>query len=282
VKYTIADFLRDYPSDDVCLDEIFQNSYGDVPYCSGCGVVDPKYHRVHKRKSYACQDCGYQIYPLAGTIFHKSRTPLRLWFYAIYQFSVSKNGISAKELERQLGVTYKCAWRMARQIRLLMKQEAMLLQGVVEADEAYIGGRRRSSNRWSNKAPLLGAVERGGKVRVAVTNTATTVNVNAFLAASVVVGSTLQTDESHLYHQAEKTYTRKAVNHGAHNYVDGDNYTNTIEGFWGLLKPALVGTHRSVSKKYLQLYVNERVWHYNHRQQPVYALLVAEASKQLR
>lgn len=282
MKYTINDFLRDYPDDSACLDEIFHSAYGDLQSCPGCGVVDPKYYRVKKRKSYACMDCGHQIYPLAGTIFHRSHVSLKLWFYAIYLFSTSKHGVSAMELQRQLGVTYKTAWRMARQVRLLMHQEALILQGEVEADEAYIGGRRRMSNRWSNKVPLLGAVERHGKVKVRVSDVASTPRVTAFIAESVARGSILHTDESPLYIRSSKVYERRAVKHGRFEFVRGENYTNTIEGFWGLLKPALVSTHRSVSKRHLQLYVDERVWHYNHRQQPAYALLLEAAGKRLR
>lgn len=142
MRYTIKDFNTDFPNDDVCLDTVFQNRYGDVKDCPRCGVVDTKFYRVTGRKCYACMHCSYQLHPLAQTIFHKSETPLKSWFYAIYLFSVSKNGVSAKELERHLGVTYKTAHRMARQIRKLMNQDdTELLSGIVETDETYIGGR---------------------------------------------------------------------------------------------------------------------------------------------
>ena len=121
-RYTIDTLHQQFPDDDTCLDYMFQKQYGELPACLKCGVINPKFYRVRSRKCYECNDCGYQISPLANTIFHKSETPLTKWFYAIYLFSVGKNGVSAKEIERHLGVTYKTAWRMAKQIRFMMQQ----------------------------------------------------------------------------------------------------------------------------------------------------------------
>jgi transposase len=211
---------------------------------------------------------------MAGTIFEKSTTSLKLWFTAIYMFSISRNGVAALELERQLGVSRKCAWRMGMKIRSAMKQDTKLLSGVVEADEAYYGGRRRSSNRYSNKVPLLGVVERGGNVRIAVSDVASSQRVTDFLGVTVRTGSILNTDESHLYKRVEKLYRRKVVTHGRYQFVDGGKYTNTIEHIWGMLKPSLLGTHRSVSKQHLQLYVNEAVWKYNYRGEQLFPLLL--------
>lgn len=120
-KFTIKDFNTQYPNDEACLDEIFTARYGANPLCPSCKIKS-KFHRANKRKCYYCQQCGCHLYPLAGTIFHKSSTSLKNWFFALYLFSNSKNGVSAKELERQLGVTYKCAWRIAKQLRLLFSQ----------------------------------------------------------------------------------------------------------------------------------------------------------------
>ena len=133
-KFTIKDFNNKYTTDDICLQEIFNNRYGDLKVCPSCSK-ETKFHKVANRKCYACQYCGYQLHPLADTIFHKSDTPLKLWFYAIYLFANSKNGVSAKELERQLRVTYKTAWRMAKQIRLLFSQSQDILKDTVEVDE---------------------------------------------------------------------------------------------------------------------------------------------------
>src|SRR3989344_2075640 len=128
-KYTISQFRKDFPSEEACLDYIFKQKYPSVK----------SYYRVKGRKCYANAQ-GKQIHPLAGTIFHKSDTPLTLWLYAIYLFSVSRNGVSSKELQRQLGTTYKCAWRIGKSIRSLMKSDNKKLNGIIEADETYIGG----------------------------------------------------------------------------------------------------------------------------------------------
>lgn len=216
---------------------------------------------------------------MKGTIFERTTTPLTFWFFALYLFSVSKNGVSAMEIERQLGVSHQTAWRMANKIRSSMRQDTDFLKGVVEADEAYIGGRRRSSSRFTNKTPLLGVVERHGRVRVkALEDSPTSRDVTDFIASNVVVGSTMHTDESPLYHRLARVYARRSVNHSRFEFVSGDDYTNTIEGFWGLFKPYLNGTHRSVSKKWLQVYVNEAVWKYNHRREQLYPLLLSAAA----
>jgi ribosomal protein L24E len=121
-KFTIKQFNEMYPNDDACLQQIFTNRFGSEKECKECGNAF-KYYKVSDRKCYACAFCGHQIHPLAGTIFHKSSTTLKNWFFAIFLFSASKNGVSAKELERQLGVTYKCAYRIGQQIRKLFENK---------------------------------------------------------------------------------------------------------------------------------------------------------------
>lgn len=166
MKLTIKQFNDTFPNDDVCLQFIFEKRYGSLKACPKCGVAEPSYYRVRGRKCYECQDCGHQIHPLANSIFHKSNTPLKSWFYAIYLFSASKNGVSAKELERHLGVTYKTAWRIAKQIRLLMEQDDEILTGDVETDETYIGGRRKLAQKFDNKSIVHGVVERNGRAKI--------------------------------------------------------------------------------------------------------------------
>lgn len=145
MKYTIKNLRNDFPTDEACLDFIFKNRWPKGLTCQNCESKD--FYHVKGRKSYACK-CGYQASPTEGTIFHKSSTPLTLWFHAIFLMSQSKNGVAAKELERQLGVTYKCAWRMARQIRLLMTDDDGPLGGneIVELDETYVDGKKMSAS----------------------------------------------------------------------------------------------------------------------------------------
>jgi transposase-like protein len=280
MPYTFKEFREEYPDDDACLDALFSLRFGKLTCCPHCGVVEAQFVRIKGRKGYSCVHCRFQLYPMAGTIFHRSTTSLWLWFFAIYLFSVSKNGVSAMELERQLGVTHKTAWRMANRIRSAMKQGNGFLSGVVEADEAYIGGRRRSSNRFSNKTPLLGAVQRGGELRVRVIyESPNSRYITNFINDNVQSGSVLHTDESYLYKRLEKTYDRHSVRHGKFEFVREGDYTNTIEGFWGIFKPYLDGTHRSVSKRWLHLYVNEAVWKYNHRKEQLCPLLISAAAQ---
>lgn len=279
MRYTIKQFKSEYPNDDVCLDTIFNNRYGDLKACSSCGVVNPKYYRVKKRKCYACKDCGFQLHPLAGTIFHKSETPLTTWFFAMYLFSQAKNGVAAKELERHLGVTYKTAHRMGRQIRLLMQQGDNKLSGVVEADETYIGGKHNNKRRHESKEPVIGIVERKGEVKAIHVDGATASTALPFIAGNLTPEATLYTDESRIYNRVSRMRTHMMINHSKQEYARGVVHTNTIEGFWSQLKRSLDGTHHCVSPKYLQSYVDERTYHYNHQGVAVFPLLMKSASK---
>jgi transposase len=271
--------------DDACLDYMFQQQYGNLAACSKCGVVNPRFYRAKSRKCYACNDCGFQISPLANTIFHKSETPLKKWFYAIYLFGVGKNGVSAKEIERHLGVTYKTAWRMAKQIRLMMQENGSMLSGIVEADETYVGGKALTKERWDNKTAIVGIVEKKkgvGQVKAFTTKHADATVTLPFLRANIAAGSTLQTDESRIYSRVRRDFTHEFVNHSKLEYVKSGVHTNTIEGFWGQLKRSIDGTYHSVSPKYLQFYVNEFVFRYNYRQVAAFPVLLEAAVKRVQ
>ncbi|MEY4723011.1 MAG: hypothetical protein RLZZ324_524 [Candidatus Parcubacteria bacterium] len=164
-KYTVQQFNKAFPDNGACLSYLFTSRYGKAK-CPSCDRVGA-YHRQADTSHYVCNCGGHQISPKAGTIFEKSDTDLYKWFFAMYLMATSKNGVSAKELERQLGVTYKTAWRMAFQIRKLMEQSGGMFGGTVEADETYIGGKRRGGKRGrgaAGKTAVFGAVERGGRV----------------------------------------------------------------------------------------------------------------------
>src|SRR5437763_9777078 len=169
-RYTRTNFEREFPTDDACLEWLKNYLYPEGIFCDKCERVT-KHHKVASRKSYSCDYCGHHVHPTADTIYHKSSTPLRQWFLAIYIMASTRCGISAKQLERELGVTYKAAWRMFTQIRKMLSEEGgQPLSGKVEIDETYIGGRPRYANapgrgRGSKgKAVVVGAVERGGRV----------------------------------------------------------------------------------------------------------------------
>lgn len=287
MRYTIKQFNDRYPDDGACLDYIFKQRYDSALVCKKCGISNPKYYRVRERKVYECKDCGYQISPLAGTIFHKSSTSLRDWFYVLYLFSVAKNGVSAKEVERHLGCTYKTAWRMCKQIRSLMQQDMSQIDGIAEVDETYIGGRlsRKKGKTFENKMAVIGIAEKkkgSGKVRTMVTKQADATVALPFLRFGIAPGATIHSDESKIYTRVKREFDHYFVTHSKQEYVRSGVHTNTIEGFWGQLKRSIDGTYHCVSPKYLHLYVNEFTYRHNHRMAPCFPTLVWQAAKSLQ
>ncbi|OHB37213.1 MAG: hypothetical protein A2060_03645 [Planctomycetes bacterium GWA2_50_13] len=277
MKYTIKDFKRDFPNDDVCLDYIFGQRYGKDSVCPKCGKTG--FYRVSDRKCYACAWCGHQIHPLANTIFHKSSTKLTDWFFAIFLMSQSKNGVSAKEIERHLGVTYKTAWRIQKQIRSLMTQDNPMLGGTVEVDETYVGGKRRGTRGRGaeGKTPVIGMAERKGGIKAQAVRNMKSSIVIPIMRRNVQVGTHIMTDDFSTYSRVkEHGFKHGVINHSAKEYVRGDIHTNTIEGFWSQMKRSIDGTYHSVSPKYLQTYVDEFAYRYNHRASsvPVFHLLL--------
>ena len=150
------DFQREFPDDDACLEWLMRSLYPTGVFCSKCKKIT-KHHRVRDRKCYSCDNCRHQVHPTAGTIYHKSPTPLRLWFYAVYLMSSTRCGISAKQVERELGCTYKTAWRIFKQVRSMLAENDLKLGGEVEIDETYVGGKVRAyeGHKLSNKSGYL-------------------------------------------------------------------------------------------------------------------------------
>jgi hypothetical protein len=282
-QYTLQDLQKDFPNDDVCLETIVQARYGDLKFCPHCGA-ETKFYRLRNKKAYGCKQphCGFTLSPTANMIFDHSPTPLTKWFYALYLFSVSKNGVSAMELQRHLGVTYKCAWRMCNQIRLLMQQKSNQLSGIVEIDETYIGGRRKGNEgKFDNKTAVIGMVEKkkgSGQVKAIATKRANATVALPFIRAVAKQGSEIQSDESKIYHRVKREYIHRYINHSQEVYSKDGISTNTIEGFWSQMKRSIDETYHCVSPKYLQLYVNEFVYRYNLRQQPIAPNLLELAS----
>jgi transposase len=281
MRYTFKQFKEEYPDDSACLKSVLENRYGDT--CPKCGTIDTKFYPIKGRKAFACLHCRQHVYPLADTIFRKSETSLWNWFYAIYLFSVAKNGVSAKELERHLGVTYKTAWRMAKQIRLLMAQEGLQLSGVVETDETYIGGHRKGKDMTSqNKEAVFGMVERDGIIKAEHVRSTGARVLLPILQDSIAIGSTVFSDQYRVYVTLKRLgYKHDTVNHSTAEYVRGNVHTNTIEGFWGNMKRAISGTYHVVSPKYLQSYVDEFSFRYNYRTLAVAPILLKSAGKRI-
>jgi transposase len=277
LRYTINDFNRQFPDDNACLEFLKEQRFpGGVTYCEKC-QSERKHHRVTGRPAFACDYCGSMISPMAGTIFEKSSTSLRLWFYAMYLMSSTRCGISAKQIQRETGVTYKTAWRMFRQIRTLLSEGDMQLEGdAVEMDETYFGGRRkgyrgRPGAGDKKKSPIVGIVERKtGKSRIIAKATQ---NVNAdtltgMVKEYVLPESTIFTDDFSGYDRLKNHgFTHHRINHSAKVWVMGNIHTNTIEGFWSLVKRGIGGVYHAVSHKYLQSYLDEFSFRYNRRDQ---------------
>lgn len=264
MNYTISQFKNDFPDDNACLDYIFKARFNSFK-CPKCGKYT--FYRVKGRRAYACR-CGYQIYPVSGTIFHKSDTKLTDWFFAIYLMSNSKNGTSAKEIQRYLGTTYKTAWRIAKLIRGLMRQDNRKLDGVVEADTTYMGGRNKGKCGFGEKSPVMGVVQRGGEIKSKQIPDSQTQTLLKMLRDNVKIGSRVITDDTPTYWPNKITrlgLLHDKINHSKEEYVKGDIYTNTIEGFFSQMKRSIDGTYHSISVKHLQSYVDEFAYHYNQR-----------------
>lgn len=275
-RYTKKHFDAQFPDDATCLDWLFRYFYPDgMPFCDKC-QKKTKHHRVLSRPSYSCDYCGHHVHPTADTIFHKSPTPLTTWFYAVYLMASTRCGISAKQIERETGVTYKTAWRMFKQIRSMLEEGTNPLGGSgkgVEMDEAYMGGKRKGGAGRPmvgdrKKTPVVGIVERGGKIKALVADDVKGSTLLGMVREHVLPSSTVFTDELNAYDgisHMNHGYDHKRIQHSAKVYVVGDIHTNTVEGFWSLLKNGIRGVYHSVGKGYLQSYLNEYSFRYNHR-----------------
>jgi transposase len=275
-RLTVGEFFARFPDDKACLNYIMEVRYGVRHVCHACGV-EGTFHKLANRRAFSCASCGDHLYPTAGTVFQDTRTPLRVWFYAIYLFVTTRHGVSGKELQRTLGVTYKTAWRMGQQIRVLMAKADGFetLQGHVEIDEAYIGGYREHGGpgKGENKTIVLGIVERGGRTVAKSIPNLKKETVRPFIYENVKAGSAVSTDESSIYDLLKSAgYDHKSVNHSKKqwtkfNYRRAElHHTNSVESFWRLFKSSIRGTHIHVSEKYMDRYLKEFTFRSNHRQ----------------
>jgi len=269
---TIRQFLERFPDDDSCLDHLMETRYGKRHACAKCGK-EANFHRVKARRCYECDFCGYQVYPTAGTPFENTRTPLTDWFHVMFMFCASRNGVSAKEVQRTIGVTYKTAWRMCNQIRQYMGYvdgDTPLGGpggGVVETDKAFYGGHDKRGQ--DDKVVMLGMIERGGDVITRIIPDRRENTIIPHLAQWVKTGSRVATDEAKAFmNLGEYGYRHGKVNHAQKQYVSGDVHTNNIEAFWGHVKRSLAGTYVNVSPKWLQTYLWEFEFRQNLRKNP--------------
>jgi transposase len=292
--FTLKDFQKQFPDDATCLEWLRNYLYPDGVYCIKCEAVT-KHHRVVSRPSYSCDRCGHHVHPTADTIFHKSPTPLTTWFYAIYLMAQTRCGISAKQIQRETGVTYKTAWRMFKQIRSMLQDDAPIGgpgRGV-ETDEAYFGGYRkhgggrrlRGDKGETHKTAVLGMVERKGRIVAKTVPDAKSITLLENVREFVLPKSTVFTDEYLCYDGLnrikDRAYTHRRINHSEKVYVSGDVHTNTVEGFWSLVKNSLRGVYHSVGHHYLQTYLDEFSFRYNRRfdVQPMFLSILQQVEK---
>ncbi len=281
LRYSVRDFNAEFPNDAACLEYVKEQRWPDgMARCAKCGK-DTKHHRVGNRTAYACQSCGTHIFPLAGTIFEKSSTSLKTWFYAMYLMGSTRCGISAKQIQRETGVTYKTAWRIFNQVRSLLSEGDLQLEGpTVEVDEMYYGGLRkygtgRPMRGDKKKTPVIGIVQRRGLVVAKVIKDVKGSTLLKQIRKHVVPGSTVYTDQLRGYDGIGTMRTKEGkpakfvhhtIKHDRRIYVRGHIHTNSVEGLWSLIKRGIGGVYHSVSRKHLQSYLDEYCFRYNRRQ----------------
>jgi transposase-like protein len=270
----LPDLIERFGSDEKCrayLEELRWPSGVECPRCGGTTIS-----RIVKRHQFDCDSCRYQFSVTAGTLFHDSHLPLWKWFLAIYLMGESKKGISAKQLQRTLGVSYKTAWYLAHRIRDAMGEDDQpLLRGIVEADETFHGGKQTGRGRGpyqkgSNKTMIMGVVERDGEVRLKIGHRPTSKELKGFLREHVADDAkAIYTDDHRAYVGiADANTIHETVRHFRHEYVRGDVHTNTIEGVWSLFKRSVIGSFHQVSVKHLPAYLDELEFRFNNRQNP--------------
>lgn len=251
----------------------------DGPVCPHCGVQDPKHYllKSETRKLWKCRACRKQFTVTVGTIFEGSHIPLQKWLLAFYLLCSSKKGMSAHQLHRMLGVTYKSAWFMAHRIRYAMEQPpfARPLEGVVEADETYVGGKERNrkrkdkqkkTGRGTNKTPVVALVERGGEVRSFRMANVTGIELKGAIRRNVSRDARIMTDSFKSYRGLGKEFaSHEYVSHSDGEYVRGDVHTNTAENYFSILKRGIDGTYHHISEAHLPRYLAEFDFRYNNR-----------------
>lgn len=296
-EYTVRDFQQEFPNDDACLEWLWRHLHsedGSHAFCPKC-QKERRFHRVKSRQSYSCDSCGQHVHPTAGTIFHKSTTPLTLWFHAVFLLSQTRCGISAKQLQREIGVTYKTAWRMFNLIRqyLMDEDDGTPLRGEVEVDESSWGGKIRAGDRSraatstarrqeamervKNRPTIFAMVERGGRVRAVVLPNRSKDAIRTALRENVSPDAILFTDEWAMYDELGREFAEHhTIRHKDAIYADGHVHTQTVEGFFGNVKRGLSGVQHNVSRRWLQTYVSEFAFKYSHRDEavPMFRLLL--------
>jgi transposase-like protein len=278
-EFDLVSLIEQFGSEDKCHDYLEGLRWPDGVRCPRCD--SEKISRIRARRQFDCDSCRYQFSVRVGTLFHDSKLPLWKWFLAVYLMGESRKGISANQLKRTLGVSYKTAWYLCHRIRAAMENSEgeFPLDGIVEADETYVGGVKRGPfknrseqaySRFANKSLILGAVERGGHVRLRYAKNASGKTIKDFLEDVVADDAeAIFTDSHRSYRGTADSNTRHDwVNHAGDEWVRGDVHTQTIESVWSLFKRSIIGSYHHLSVKHLPAYLDEMEWRFNNRENP--------------
>ena len=278
----ITEIFQSFQTQEQAIDHLEKVRWGGSPHCPYCGSLSVGRHASGDRSMarWQCRDCTRAFAVTVGTLFHGTHIPLRNWFLVLALMLNAKKSASAYQIARDLGMRRPTVWSMMHRIRVAMAadpEQDRLLHGIVEADETYVGGKPRKGNRRNDdkhdnkrgrgtkKTPVIGAVERSGRVVARVADDLTGKGILRFLRKFVDPhGSLLMTDQLNAYAKAGKVYRRAVINHRV-SYADGLTHTNSIEGFWSLIKRAWYGSHHHYSRKYMPLYIAEACYKYNRR-----------------
>jgi transposase-like protein len=265
---SVREFFARFPDDDACLAHVMEVRYGLRHDCRKCSK-EASFHRIKGRKAFACAQCGDHVYPCADTVFQDSRTSMQLWFYAIFLFVTTRHGVSARELQRSLGVTLKTAWRMGHKIRELTGRAdiRVMLDGHVEMDQTYVGGVAADrANTFKSKTIVMGIKKRGGRLHTEVIPNLKTKTIRPIVERQIQEGATISTDEMTSYNLLEASnYNWGAVNHAKKEYERDGHHTNNLESFWHLFKVSIASTHVHISRKHFDKYLREFTFRSNHR-----------------
>lgn len=267
-----------FPDQEACLEHLEGLRWGDSPACPHCGSLKVARKAENKRRGrWNCHDCSSSFNVLSGTIFQKTRVPLQKWFLAIGLIVNAKKSLSSCQLHRDLDITQPTAWYMQQRIRAAMASEqGPMLQGILEIDETYIGGKPRKANRrehdkpakrgrGTSKTPVIGVVERNGRIAAQKAGQLRGRDIVQFIRKHVEpAGSLLISDQYTAYNAVRPVMAHAVINHSV-AYAEGDVNTNTIESFWSLLKRAWHGSHHHYGERWMPLYVAEQAWKWNER-----------------
>jgi transposase-like protein len=261
----LLQLMQEFSNEDLCLEYLKKMRWADGAYCPHCG--DKKVYAFSDGKRFKCSSCRKQFTAKVGSIFDNTKIPLQKWFVAIYLISSHKKGISSIQLSKDLGITQKSAWFILHRLRFASQTKAFNapLKNIVEADESYIGGKEKNKHKnkktentqgrsTATKTPILAVVERKGNIIAKKSNSVDGKAIGKFITNNVVLGSKLMTDEYRIYKQIQWLYKHNFVKHGDGEYVQGDCHTNTVEGFFSLLKRGIIGIYHFVSAKHLDSY----------------------------